>query len=286
MPRPRPDLTGQTFGRLVVRRPAAPGTAGRAFWECDCSCGRLGVRVDAQQLKHAGTRSCGCLRVGCMTEDLAGQTFERLTARRVIGWTGRRQAIWECDCSCGRTGVKVRASEMKQRKTKSCGCLGAESRVIDLAGRKFGRLTVKRMAESPHRQCGDRNAHWECECTCGRMVVVKRGRGLKKDRVKSCGCLIADRRIGDITGRVFGRLTVRRSAGNDRRGFAIWECDCDCGRTGVVIVASHLKRKLVQSCGCFATEVSRRKMLDFNSYRAEVELAKIVSELQQRGEKP
>jgi len=33
----------------------------------------------------------------------------------------------------------------------------------------------------------------------------------------------------DLTGKVFHRLTVKKEAGRDRHGLAMWECECSCG---------------------------------------------------------
>ena len=32
----------------------------------------------------------------------------------------------------------------------------------------------------------------------------------------------------DLTGKVFHRLTVKKEAGRDRYGLAMWECECSC----------------------------------------------------------
>ncbi len=63
------DLTGQTFGRLLV-----VGFGGlkdlRAVWECQCSCGRL-VTMRSSTLRKGHAVSCGCYS--------AEQTRERAT---------------------------------------------------------------------------------------------------------------------------------------------------------------------------------------------------------------
>ena len=63
--KPRPDLTGQTFGKLMVLREVEPVTTsqGRPMraWLCRCTCGRE-VVVRHYNLTKGVTRSCGCLR--------------------------------------------------------------------------------------------------------------------------------------------------------------------------------------------------------------------------------
>lgn len=58
----------------------------------------------------------------------------------------------------------------------------------------------------------------------------------------------------DLTSQRFGRLVVMRRSPNmgaNRR--VAWECRCDCGATAIVI-AYHLRRGLVRSCGCLQRE--------------------------------
>lgn len=64
------------------------------------------------------------------------------------------------------------------------------SKMIDLTGRKFNRLTVLRRVEN--NKYGE--AMWLCECDCGKKATV-RGSSLRSGGVKSCGCLIAENAI-------------------------------------------------------------------------------------------
>jgi hypothetical protein len=53
------DLTGQRFGRLVVKKLA--GTQGtKRTWLCQCECGRKLI-VTGSNLRTGNTNSCGCL---------------------------------------------------------------------------------------------------------------------------------------------------------------------------------------------------------------------------------
>jgi len=63
MARPRRELTGQRFGRLVVLNLLSTRKAnGLVPWRCQCDCGNI-VAVVAGNLRDngRGTRSCGCL---------------------------------------------------------------------------------------------------------------------------------------------------------------------------------------------------------------------------------
>lgn len=62
----------------------------------------------------------------------------------------------------------------------------------------------------------------------------------------------------DLTGQVFGRLTVLSFAFKDKNGNSRWSCRCECGNTKV-IWASALRRNLTKSCGCLLSEASRER---------------------------
>ncbi len=53
------DLTGQRFGRLVVRRLAGRIPGRRTLWRCECDCG-ANIIVPTSVLRRGGTASCGC----------------------------------------------------------------------------------------------------------------------------------------------------------------------------------------------------------------------------------
>jgi len=59
----------------------------------------------------------------------------------------------------------------------------------------------------------------------------------------------------DLTGQVFGRLTVLRKAppGVKEKGRAAWECLCECGNT-TTVVGRDLRNCKTRSCGCLKKE--------------------------------
>lgn len=62
----------------------------------------------------------------------------------------------------------------------------------------------------------------------------------------------------DLTGRVFGRLTVLFYAGANNGSF--WACRCECGKD-VVRPAYNLKSGAVRSCGCLNMECLKARAL-------------------------
>ena len=107
-------------------------------------------------------------------------------------------------------------------------------KALDLAGQRFGRLTV---IEKTHNAKG--KLQWHCMCDCGGESFVESNR-LLKGITTSCGCLRKERwreaqdKISaeaknkikyDIIGKRFDKLTVLSNIeGTDK-----YECQCDCG---------------------------------------------------------
>ena len=56
------DLTGQRFGKLVVKERAPNNRFGGARWLCQCDCGKQSV-VTAGELKRGHAKSCGCVAI-------------------------------------------------------------------------------------------------------------------------------------------------------------------------------------------------------------------------------
>lgn len=68
------------------------------------------------------------------------------------------------------------------------------------------------------------------------------------------------RKLLDLTGEKFGRLTVVEHVGMNQRGKATWECRCECGNIctieGVKLTSGHTK-----SCGCYNRDAAKERFL-------------------------
>ena len=65
------------------------------------------------------------------------------------------------------------------------------SKLEDLSGQRFGRLTVEEFAGFHMLPSGRRKSQWKCRCDCGNTIVVL-STNLKKGNSKSCGCYNMD----------------------------------------------------------------------------------------------
>lgn len=61
----------------------------------------------------------------------------------------------------------------------------------------------------------------------------------------------------DLTGMIFGRLTVVHRSGASPQGMAKWLCQCSCGGSKEVVGGS-LRRGATTSCGCYSKEVHKQ----------------------------
>lgn len=99
---------------------------------------------------------------------------------------------------------------------------------------------------------------WHCKCSCGveKDVLTKY---LKDGTSKSCGHdrnyhIIRD----DITGRVFGRLTVLGYTGANN----MWRCQCSCdNKTIKDIHRDSLMTGKTRSCGCMKETYRKQTLL-------------------------
>lgn len=116
------DISGQKFGMLTVLH-RAENRGRRTFWACRCDCGGY-IETSGGDIKNGSVRSCGCIRreTARMNTfvDIAGQTFNRLTAIECTGSKDNR-AMWLFRCSCG-NHVVLPGKEVRTGNTQSCGC--------------------------------------------------------------------------------------------------------------------------------------------------------------------
>ena len=104
------------------------------------------------------------------------------------------------------------------------------SKLIDLTGQKFGRLTV---LHKDNERKTNNGSYWICQCECGKIKSIKSS-SLRRGEIQSCGCYRTEQvmktkeargLIDNLVGQRFGLLTVlskdpKRGAG----GAVKWIC--------------------------------------------------------------
>jgi len=132
MGRPFKDISEQHFGRLTAIDRAYSDERGAIYWLCVCDCGKDTV-VSRTNLERGHVRSCGCLQKETsynsemQSEDLRGYSFGYLKVMERCG-TLNGNAVWTCECTCG-TLKEVRAVNLKNGTTISCGCVDKENKL-------------------------------------------------------------------------------------------------------------------------------------------------------------
>ena len=120
----------------------------------------------------------------------------------------------------------------------------------DITGQKFNRLLV---IERGDNSKSGKSRFW-CLCDCGNTILILKD-SIVRGHTRSCGCLsIEDKksRYLDLTGEVYGRLTVIERSGyvGDR---IQWRAICTCGNEAMTTTES-LRSGKTQSCGCLQKE--------------------------------
>lgn len=144
-------------------------------------------------------------------------------------------------------------------------------RLIDLTGKKFGRLTVLERDNSIDTKKG---AFWICKCSCGNKKSIS-SRALREGVTKSCGCLNKEiismpKDLSYMVGKRFGRLTIIKRVENhitpSGQKKVMWLCQCDCGNK-TTVSSQDLKSGHTKSCGCLPTKQKGDGLIDLVGQR-------------------
>ena len=141
------------------------------------------------------------------------------------------------------------------------------SKLIDLTGNKYGRLTVLNKDNERKTSSG---SYWICKCECGKIKSIKSS-SLRRGEIKSCGCLRNEQTYisneihrDHLEGQKFGKLTVIERDKTKPKGIVYWICLCDCGNI-ISVRGQNLKRKdgnQTISCGCYHRSIGATNILN------------------------
>ena len=138
--------------------------------------------------------------------------------------------------------------------------------MINIAGLRFGKLIVDSVVSRGKKRI------WKCLCDCG-GVKYAHAWSLRGENVKSCGCF--KRCMYDLTGKVFGNLTVIEHAGRNENGKRpVWLCKCICGAE-IKVKSKYLHRGSRSDCGC----LSRPKKLEIDQRRRKSPLERHITNI-------
>jgi len=97
--------------------------------------------------------------------------------------------------------------------------------------------------------------YWDCICECGNYCTSE-GRRIRNGETLSCGCLHKNPwNKRDLTGQIFGWLTVLGDSGErvPNKYEILWNCKCKCGTIKKIRTTSLTSGKTL-SCGCMNSQ--------------------------------
>lgn len=228
------DLTGQTFGRLLVLSRSVDNEQGKPMWACQCSCGQT-KDVRGIDIRRGTATSCGCYR-----KELAR------TPRLPDGFRSARHRMY--------TWVKDRA-----RRRGILFDLTTDDIVIPDRCPVLGLVLSPNVGHAaPNSPSLDRIDPSKGYVRENVQVLSQRANIIKKDatlndilslieymRNHTISAAPVEIRIhgieGDLTGRRFGWVIVEKHCKRDS-----WVCKCDCG---VMIIFPRSVLAFRRSCG-------------------------------------
>lgn len=283
------DLKDREFGELTVVSRAENSKAGKARWNCKCSCGGEKTVVGSDLISGKIT-TCGDRkkhRPVSQVQDVVGEEHGGSVIVRELEPhvcpDGQKQRRVVCRCPHGHEFeyglAALRSERCPEVACKECRDeerhRKAREEQQSMIGMKFGRLTVMSIApDYVIPSTGYRHQMFNCLCECKNWTVTGR-RDLESGKSKSCGCLKAERAseaaLDDLSGREFGLLTVigrvedTVTAGGNRK--ATYLCHC-AGCDSLIEVTGGELRNGQKSCGCAkGLFVSESKIKDLTDMR-------------------
>lgn len=130
------DMTGWKMSEHGVpdSRWTVLSYAGNSKWICQCSCDDRTVKtIGGSELRHGHSKSCGCYNreasrnrrfidmTGWVMKD-HGVPRSLLTVVEHVGFSNDRDALWKCNCECGKETIS-NGNSIRTGNTLSCGCL-------------------------------------------------------------------------------------------------------------------------------------------------------------------
>lgn len=176
------DETGKHYGFLtVIKKSDKTDSKHQIYWDCQCECGKI-TTVRGTCLRSGQTTSCGCKRNLSKQKDELGKRYGHLTVIAQSPERVNKHIAWICKCDCGNI-CTVSGSLLRSGSKTQCTECSNRSLVFDETGHKYGDLTVI----SYEGQSKNRNALWNCQCSCGNYIVVS-GKELRDGKKFNCGC--------------------------------------------------------------------------------------------------
>jgi hypothetical protein len=162
------------------------------------TCQKQANGTKCKQWNVPRTRKCGaCGKPRPLkrskTSSMIGQKFGRLTV--ITRGDSKSRSSWICRCSCGNE-TEILQQSLIAGLTQSCGCYQIEqarkATLKDLSGQRFGRWSVRCLADGIRAQNG--GVYYVCVCECGHIQEIASST-LIQGQSRGCSkCAANDRR--------------------------------------------------------------------------------------------
>jgi len=156
------------------------------------------------------------------------------------------RAVYDCLCRCGNS-LSLTEKQLTKGSIRCCGC---SAKFEDLTNQVFGKLTAVKFNGFKYYESGSRSTTWICRCECGREKIALSS-PLKKGESWHCGCQL--KRVSNLVGQKYGKLTVLAIEGEFRSNDTLYLCECECGKK-VTRKHNSLSGNKTKSCGCYAVD--------------------------------
>ena len=193
---------GKTYGCYTILEflPTEPHKKRYCLCRCE-NCGEI-RKVQYYKVTHNNYKDCPKCKQRNRTiykvnkkikNDLTGKIFGKLKVlyrvENHIQPSGIEKVMYRCLCECGNE-KNIASSHLVSGHTQSCGCshkkMMREKLVIDLTGKRYGRLVVLNELKNVSKK----NTTWLCKCDCGKLCSATT-RLLNSGKKQSCGCLVS-----------------------------------------------------------------------------------------------
>ena len=189
------DLTGQTFGYLIVLNETDERRNKSVVWNCRCSCGKI-VKYSTKQLISDGIQSCKECNLKRQPQqnlllDIVGKKFNHWTVLEKTSERSLDKILYKCQCDCLEKTISYHTrTELVNGESKSCGCANRRYKIGDQVG-NFKIIEYTHNRQSPYL------------AECLRCGSIKSYTGHRLRHQMSCGCLHISR--GELE--IFNLLT-------------------------------------------------------------------------------
>ena len=188
-----------------------------------------------------------------------GETYGQLTIIEKDTSRIDDKIYWICECSCHRGVASYAQTSLRNGRASRCKKCGYEkasqSRLgqfyQDMIGKRFGYLTVLERDMTKSSGMGY-HTYWKCQCDCGNIISIDTA--TLNNGQQTCGLhcpirsnLISLNKIEDLSGKVFGNLTVlyrdKEEEEKHSQRNTYWKCKCKCGREETISRASLVNNR-------------------------------------------